>query len=99
IYLYALTLARPDLLATDGVPNEVSGEVVYRGKSVRIPLTDVTHARRDDIVAMVRSIADTRPPAKSPSRYECQRCNIARADCPERFDEDREPLTAAAAEF
>jgi hypothetical protein len=99
IYLFAVGLARPDLLATNGQPNEVEGEVVYYGKSIRIPLTEVSEERRDAIVRLVKVVGGATPPARAPSRRECERCTIGYADCPQRWREDQQPATAAVEAF
>jgi len=83
IYLYALQFARKDLVGTQ------VAEVHYlKGDRVmRVLPAELTDARRDDIIRMVKAIAAHAPPAKAPSRDECMRCNIGFADCPERFRE------------
>jgi CRISPR/Cas system-associated exonuclease Cas4 (RecB family) len=95
IYLYALVRLRKDL------PKKLAGEVHYKTSDRRIPvrLTDLTPARVDDIVKMVKVIAGDNPPAKAPSRQECRRCNIGPADCPDRFKERTAPVDAAVAGF
>lgn len=94
IYLLALPLSRPDLAGA------LEGEVHYKvgDKRVPVPLAALSDERRDDIVRMVKTIAASTPPRRAPSKYECSRCNIGFADCPERFREvDAEIETPASA--
>lgn len=92
IYLYALVRLRKDL------PKKFSGEVHYKVGDRRVPVRvgELTPARVDDLVKMVKVIAADEPPAKAPSRQECKRCNIGPADCPERFKEAAAQVTVAA---
>jgi len=79
IYLYFL----PKKVTT--LPAELSGEIVYgQQDAVTVEPTELSAARKDDIVAMIKVIAGDEPPKKVPSREECKRCNVGPADCPER---------------
>lgn len=88
IYLRALPAARPDFVG------DLVGEIHYRRGDKRIPIrpAELTPDRLDDIRTVIRAVAGSTPPPRSPSREECKRCNIGLADCPERFTE----RTAAA---
>lgn len=98
IYLMALPLTNPEFAGMS-----LEGEVHYKtsDKRVPVPLTQLTEQRRDDIVQLVKVIAASTPPRKAPSKFECERCNIGVADCPQRFRDEEQPseTTAAAAGF
>lgn len=94
IYLFACRHTRPDLLGGD-----LAGEVRYAQQRPRhIRLRDVTDARADDIVQMVKRIAGQEPP-RAPSRGECARCNIGPQDCPQRFQSAPARATTTGARF
>jgi CRISPR/Cas system-associated exonuclease Cas4 (RecB family) len=99
IYLFAVGLARPDLLETNGQRNEIEGEVVYYGKSINVPLAEVSEERREAIVRLIKVVGGPTPPARMPSRRECERCTIGYADCPERWREDQQAATATVGAF
>lgn len=85
IYLLAIKLSRQDL------QGELLGEVHYQRGDTRLPIPEreLTDARQDEIVRLIKVIGAPQAPPRSPSRDECLRCNIGFADCPERFkDED-----------
>lgn len=94
IYMRALQLTRPRLV--EG--RTLEGIVYYkRGNTRTIPLREITDARRQDLVEMVKVIAGDTEPPRAPSRHECERCNIGYADCPKRWRED-EPHQSDAVE-
>lgn len=96
LYLFALPFCRPDLMGM------VEGEVQYKTGDRRISVTpeELTPARRDDIVQLIKLVGASQPPSKAPSHHECFRCNIGAADCPERFSERTPtPTQTAAAGF
>lgn len=94
IYLWALPISRPDIVG------DLEGEVHYKQGDERLslPMEALTPDRVDDLVTMVKTIAAAEPPAKAPSRYECQVCNITAADCPERFRAEAQAQQAVSLE-
>jgi CRISPR/Cas system-associated exonuclease Cas4 (RecB family) len=93
-YLFALPIARPDLTG------DLRGEIHYKRGDKRVPIrhAELTAARHADIVQLLKIIASATPPSRSPSRHECQRCNIGFTDCPDRFRE-RASVTTAVSGF
>jgi CRISPR/Cas system-associated exonuclease Cas4 (RecB family) len=94
LYLFALPKSRPDLVG------KLEGEVQYqRGdKRVTVKPSDLSPARLDDVVSLIKVIGSDEAPSRAPSREECKRCNIGFADCPERFKE-RAQAAVMASEF
>lgn len=94
LYLYALPKSRPDLVG------DLVGEVHYKrgDKRVTVRPAELTQARLDDLLTLIKTISGPTPPSRSPSRDECKRCNIGFADCPERFKErpGQKTMTAVA---
>jgi hypothetical protein len=81
VYLFALPLVQ-------AVPARLRGEVVYKTHAIDVSHEELSGERRDQIVALLRTIAGT-PPEKAPSARECGFCDISDADCADR-------VTAAA---
>lgn len=83
IYLFLF----PKVRRVDG---DISGEVHYKRGDERVPvlLESLTDDRKNEISNLVKVLAGPTAPSKAPSRYECDRCNIGRRDCPERWRED-----------
>ena len=84
-YLFALPKSRPDLVG------ELVGEVQYAKGDVRITVTpaDLDDARMGQLVALIKTVAGSEPPPKTPSRDECKRCSIGVKDCPQRVMAER----------
>ncbi len=84
------------LKQTPGV--DLRGEVFYkRGEhAVELRASDLTEARVDEMTKMIKVIASPTPPAKAPSRFECKRCTIGLADCPQRVMADQDVTTAVS---
>lgn len=95
IYLFALPKSRPALVG------KIVGEIHYKVGDKRVPVrpSELTEARLDDVVKMVKTIASPTPPRRSPSRDECKRCNIGFADCQERFKERTQKADVLVTEF
>jgi CRISPR/Cas system-associated exonuclease Cas4 (RecB family) len=89
IYLYALPKSRKDL------PPNLEGEVHYRQGDVSLTPAELTPARMERIVTLIKTVGGETPPPKRPSREECKRCNIGIKDCPERMTRDREAVAVA----
>jgi len=91
-YLFAFQKARPDMAGT------LEGEIHYLKDDERISVTpeELDADRLDRMVALIKLVADHEPPARRPSRYECQRCNIGSRDCPDRVTQ---AATTAVGEF
>lgn len=81
IYLWALPKKRPELATMD-----LEGEVQYARGDERISVTpgDLTTDRMERLVHVIKTVSAATPPARVPSRYECQRCNVGPRDCPQR---------------
>lgn len=94
LYLFAFPKCRPDVVG------DLEGEVHYKQGDQRVTVSaaELSRDRLDDIVTMIKAIGGPAPPTKAPSRDECKRCNIGRADCPERFTE-RASAPVMASEF
>jgi CRISPR/Cas system-associated exonuclease Cas4 (RecB family) len=82
-YLFAVPKSRPDL------KGELEGEVQYSQGDERITLTpsDLDEKRLGDIVELIKIVASPTAPRKTPSRAECERCDIGPKDCPQRVTE------------
>lgn len=95
IYLFAIGKTCRDLTG------ELLGEVRYRsGRGITVRTEDITQPRVDEFVRVVKVVAGPTPPAPSPSRQECRRCNIGPADCSARVQEGQEAAaTAMVGEF
>ena len=91
-YLFSIPKSRPDLTGA------LVGEVQYKVGDVRITLTpdELDETRMGQIVALIKSVASSEPPAKAPSRDECKRCNIGFKDCPQRVGREE---TTSVGEF
>jgi CRISPR/Cas system-associated exonuclease Cas4 (RecB family) len=83
LYLFSLVRCRKDL--TEG--RTIAGEVHYKVGDRRRPvqLSELTEARRQDVLKAIAIVTQSDPPPKSPSRYECEKCNIGPQDCPDRY--------------
>jgi hypothetical protein len=81
IYLYAILLLKWDVGRT------VTGEVRYRASTGSVPATALTPERTGAITRMIHLVASETPPGRTPSRYDCGRCDISREDCPARVVE------------
>ena len=82
LYMWALPLALPQYrgMAFDG-------KVAYRDHAVEIPASAVDAGFIERVVSLIRRLAAPESPVKVPSAWECGRCPITRADCPERVEE------------
>src|SRR5262249_51199295 len=96
-YLFAFPKCRPDIVGG----RQIDGEVHYNAgdERVDVPHSDLSDERVAHLVKLIRLVASDTPPAKAPSRHECERCNIGPSDCPERFNPQRQRTTAMATEF
>lgn len=92
IYIYGLQLARPTLGTKD-----VSGLVHYKKAADRI-IANPTLEEIDQIDAGIRIMGAAQAPERSPSEWQCGRCDIHLADCPKRWQESQR-LTAATSRF
>lgn len=91
-YIYALQLARPALGQKD-----VVGLVHYKsGRDRRVEAP--TGAEIDRIVNVIRVFGADAAPDRTPSEWQCGRCDIHLTDCPKRWQESQR-LTAATARF
>jgi hypothetical protein len=94
VYLYARLHQAPH---EDGI--KLAGEVFYKqGRSVDVRVADVER-HTTAVIQMVQAIASPNEPTPNPSRFECDRCNIRREDCPQRFQKDRDSETIATGAF
>ena len=86
IYLLAIPLAwnRPGML--------VSGALTYRNATVVVS-TEQAEALKANVFGLVRRLASTVPPEALPSGRECGWCEVTKADCPARIDQDERPVT------
>lgn len=100
VLIYLFVFNRPHFREALQLVGELSGEIQYKRGDIRedVPLGELTPAREQQIVALIKTIAGEDPPARVPSREECKRCNIGPLDCPERFKESSAGV-AMAAEF
>lgn len=91
LYLRALPKVRPELTG------ELEGEVQYKRGDTRIAVSpsELTDDRLRRINDTIKTIASDAPPRRVPSRFECQTCNIGRADCPQRIDQSAQADTVA----
>ena len=82
IYQYGLPLALPQYRNV-----RIGGEVVYPDRTVRVPRGGLDQRFIEDLVNLIRRLADDTPPRRVPSAAECRFCDITAADCPERVDD------------
>lgn len=81
LYLWALPLVRKDLK-----DKALAGEVEYKtGRTKHAPVDPPSDAHIEQMVSLIRVVAGEKPPAKVPSEWECGRCDIGLADCPQRY--------------
>lgn len=90
LYLFALPKSR-------AVAGALVGEVHYRTTDITVTPAELTSARLNDVVRLIKVIASGTAPPKTPSPDECKRCNIGIGDCPERMRANRR--TVAVSEF
>ena len=83
IYMYALPKA---LEQFRGV--EFRGHVVYPDSQVGIPASGVDSRFVDSLAALIRRLAAETPTRRVPSGSECRFCDITKADCPDRMEEE-----------
>lgn len=86
IYLYARLHAptKPDERI------KLAGQVIYKvGEPVDVRLSDVDR-REPELLAMIAAIAGDTPPARNPSRFECDKCSIRPEDCTSRYNAVRD---------
>ena len=75
----------------------VTGELFYKdGNRIQVHPEEFTADRRQETFALVRRIADSVAPARTPSYAECRFCDVA--DCPERIESD-EGVSAVTEDF
>jgi hypothetical protein len=96
VLIYMLTLPKTRLLWTPD--RVVYGEVCYPSHQVAIGPEALTAERSEQIYAQLRILGSDVRPAKTPSRQECQFCDIGEQDCPERWSEVELPA-ATTEEF
>jgi len=89
LYLYARVLATKDATA------KVVGEVRYRSGTSTVTPALLTTDRTDAIARTIHLLADSHAPKRSPSRYECAKCDIGFEDCPDRYREQPPIATEA----
>lgn len=80
-YINGLQLTRPELGQKD-----VIGIVHYKKHADR-RVEPPTLAELDQIDNTIRTFAARQAPERTPSEWQCGRCNIAAADCPQRWHE------------
>jgi hypothetical protein len=85
IYLFAIPIAFPDLVAG----RTLSGEVAYRDRVVPVGAEYFKPERRKEILDLLARLGDDTPPAPVPSGHECSFCDITATDCTVRFGEGK----------
>ena len=85
LYMWALPLALPRYRGM-----VFDGRVVYRDHAVDVPASAVDAGFIERVVSLIRRLAAPESPVKVPSAWECGRCPITRADCPERAEEEQD---------
>ena len=86
IYLYARLHAptKPDERI------KLSGMVLYKsGSLVDVRIADVDR-REPELLHVISQVAGDTPPARNPSRFECEKCSIRAEDCPVRYNAARD---------
>lgn len=93
LYLWAIPRSRPD------ITGRLEGEIQYKRGDECVTVTSdaLTKPRLSDIVTMIKVVTASTPPSKAPSRFECQRCNIA--ECADRFTERKAEKASVSAGF
>ena len=81
IYMYCLPRARPDFKR-----KRIKGLVVYKDQKIEIPNTVIDSEFRKNLRYFIGVLEKDEEPLRSPSLSECQFCDIARRDCPERME-------------
>lgn len=92
LYVYALQLTRPALREKD-----VVGLVHYKQHQDR-HVDPPTTGEIDRIVNVIGTFGADQAPARTPSEWQCGRCDIHLTDCPKRWQESQR-LTAATSRF
>jgi hypothetical protein len=82
LYMHLVPQARPEYAGT-----RPAGCVVYNGSKVDIPPEAVDAKFIEAFEYFLGVVAGSEPALKVPSRHECRFCDIARTECPERFEE------------
>ena len=84
IYMYALPRALPQYRGVT-----FDGRVVYNENQIEVPSAAIDDKFVQNLARLIGRVSDASAPARRvPSVTECGRCQITRADCPEREAED-----------
>ena len=70
---------------------KLGGQVTYPDRTIRIPAEVVDDQFVQNLVALIRRLADDNSATRVPSARECRFCDMTAADCPVRVDGDGEP--------
>ena len=89
-YMFVLPIVRKDLVPAKAI---IRGEVRYQTMKVDVGKRELTKARVNDIIAMVKRLS-AGSAKKVPSARECRYCNIGPDDCADRVE--KEPHKEAA---
>jgi len=77
----------------------ISGEVQYRTQSMPIESASLTDAMKEMIKTRIERVGGGEPLPKVPSFGDCRYCDIGKADCPERIDDEAQPAVRDHALF
>lgn len=62
------------------------GKVIYRDHEIEIPNSAINESFVNNLTKLIQRIGSAEPPRKIPSAMECQFCQIANSECPERIE-------------
>jgi CRISPR/Cas system-associated exonuclease Cas4 (RecB family) len=83
LYMLALPMAVPILKG-----KLLSGEIRYRIDHVPVPAEMLDTEARRRILRAIKEAGGDEPPPRRPSSAECRFCDISKANCPDRIDDE-----------
>ncbi|MCL0099877.1 PD-(D/E)XK nuclease family protein [Dehalococcoidia bacterium] len=94
IYMYALpkAMGQYDKVIFDG-------KVVYPDHEDYIPNTALDDTFIENLGKLIQRMASSDPARRVPSGMECGFCNITKADCPDRIEEESSALSGETEDF
>jgi len=62
------------------------GKVIYRDHEIEIPNSAINEPFINNLTKLIQRLGGAEPSRKVPSVIECQFCQIANSECPERIE-------------
>jgi len=81
IYMWAIPYALRQYSAMS-----LDGKVIYRDHEIEIPNSAINEPFINNLTKLIQRLGSSDPSRKVPSAMECQFCQIANSECPERIE-------------